>query len=624
MKLKQLVIISLVAAIVIPLTISSIIFSTSISQYLADKLESSDLPTALREVRNAVELELTNSIAASRGIANNSFVTKWLGSGENTQQRADFVEYLEQIRQANNAANAYIVSGLSNNYYTQSGILTTLTSKDTWFTDFTGSHRDYEIAIDVDMATGSMVAYVNYIIKVNGQRAALGGVGRSLGGITDLVKQYKIGESGVLYLTDPSGEIQIHPDSSQVGKKIQPSKLVNKIEHAEIDGEKYIKSALPIESIDWYLVAEIPEQELYQAIDDAVFDNLIFGVIIALSGLFIVNALATRLFRPIEAITQAVTRLTEKDGDLTARVSYNENNEIGDLANKINLFLSQLHNMFKQVSVASDNVKSVSEHVAHNTEHSHQLTVKQFTSTETVAAAVNELDASTVEISNNANLASESATQIGQSSLQGTDFVKETLAEMNKLMTNISSSVTSVNELSEEIQSITSVLEVIRGISEQTNLLALNAAIEAARAGEQGRGFAVVADEVRTLAQRTAESTEEINDMISSLKAKASSAVTTIESGNKSTEQTSNKLVEAADIFNKIGSDIQTLTEMNQQVASATQEQSLATSEISQNIIIISDTSSETKGEMEQTSELCRELDNQSKALTALISKFTL
>ena len=199
MKLKQLVIISLVAAIVIPLTISSLIFSTSISKYLADKLESSDLPTALREVRNAVELELTNSIAASRGIANNSFVTKWLETGESEQERAEFVDYLEQIRLANNAANAYIVSGLSNNYYTQNGILTTLTSKDTWFTDFTDSHRDFEIAIDVDMATGSMVAYVNYIIKVNGQRSALGGVGRSLDGITELVKRYKIGESGVLY-----------------------------------------------------------------------------------------------------------------------------------------------------------------------------------------------------------------------------------------------------------------------------------------------------------------------------------------------------------------------------------------------------------------------------------------
>lgn len=624
MKLKQLVIISLVAAIVVPLTISSVIFSTSISQYLAEKMETSDLPTALREVRNAVELELTNSIATSRGVANNSFIVDWLKSGESSQQQPKFIEYLTQIKNANQAENAYIVSSLSKNYYTHNGILTTISAKDTWFDSFINSGRDYEVAIDVDMATGAMVAYVNYVIKVNGQRAALGGVGRSLGGITDLVKRYKIGQSGVLYLADPNGVIQIHPDSSKIGQKIQPEQFVNNLVHTKIDGEEYIKSAVPIESIDWYLVAEIPEQELYQAIDDAVFDNLLFGIAIALSGLFIVNILANQLFKPIEAITTAVTNLTEKDGDLTARVSYTEQNEIGELAAKINLFLEQLHNMFKQVSIASDNVKNLSEHVAEHTAHSHELAVKQSASTEAVATAVNELDASTVEISNNAGLASSSASEVVKASEHGSDFVAGTIDEMEQLKQNISSSVVSVNELSQEIQSITSVLEVIRGISEQTNLLALNAAIEAARAGEQGRGFAVVADEVRTLAQRTAESTEEINDMIASLNSKASSAVTTIEAGNHSTEQTSVKLAQAAQTFSQIGQDIQALTEMNMQVANATQEQSLATSEISQNIVIISDTSAETKTEMEQTSDLCRELDNQSKSLAGLINKFTL
>lgn len=624
MKLKQLVLVSLIAAIILPLAISTTLFSNSISQYLSEKMETSDLPTSLREVRNAIELKLAPSIAASRSIAENSFVLEWMEQGEDQAKLPTYLNYLEQVKRSNNALNAFIVSGQTKNYYTNDGILTVLTENDTWFDAFLDSGKEYDVAIDLDKTLGSAAAFVNYAIKVDGQRVALGGIGRSLDDLIDIIKKYKIGENGAMYLTNADGLIQVHPNRSKEGKTVQLSQLINKIHHAEVDGEDYVRSAIPIDSIGWYLVAEMQEDELYQAIDEAVFENLLLGVIVALSGLFIVKTLTNMLFKPIEAITTAVSDLTDKDGDLTARISYSEDNEIGDLAKKINLFVSQLHNMFKQVSVASDNVKSVSEHVAKNTDNSHELTIKQFTSTETVAAAVNQLDASTVEISNNANLASDSATQIGSASVQGTEFVKETLAEMNKLMQSIASSVKSVNELSEEINSITSVLEVIKGISEQTNLLALNAAIEAARAGEQGRGFAVVADEVRTLAQRTAESTEEINDMISSLKAKASSAVTTIESGNKSTEQTSSKLVEAADIFNKIGNDIQNLTEMNQQVASATQEQSLATSEISQNIVIISDTSSDTKREMEQSSELCRELDNQSKSLASLIGKFTL
>ena len=136
MKLKHLVHISLIAAIVLPLSISSILFSTSISQYLTDKMENSDLPTSLREVRNAVELELASSIAASRSIANNSFVLDWLKNGESKTQQKDYIHYLEQTKHSNQALNAFIVSGLSKNYYTNEGILTQITTKDTWFDAF--------------------------------------------------------------------------------------------------------------------------------------------------------------------------------------------------------------------------------------------------------------------------------------------------------------------------------------------------------------------------------------------------------------------------------------------------------------------------------------------------------
>lgn len=624
MKLKQLVMVSLIAAIVIPLIISTTLFSSSISSYLSEKMETSDIPTALKEVRNALELELSYSISASKAVAENSFIHNWISNNETLSERDEFVRYLRQVKEKNQAITAFIVSDKTKNYYTHEGMVRQVTREDTWFDNFLNSNLQYEVSVDVDEKLQTAAAFINYAIEVDGQRVAIGGIGRSLDAMTELVKKYKIGKNGYVFLANNKGEIQVHPDKSKLGQKVQLNNIINKIHHHQMDGGDYIRSALPIESIGWYLVAELDENELYSAIDEAVIDNIILGVIVALAGLAMVKLLTTILFKPIDHITRAVGKLTDKDGDLTARVRYSENNEIGELAKNINLFLEQLHNMFKQVSVASDNVKHLSEQVAEHTQTSHDLSVKQSGSTQTVAAAVNELDASTAEISNNADLASSSAADTVTAAHQGTEYIKETMSEMSKLKDAIETSVVSVNELSDEIQSITSVLEVIRGISEQTNLLALNAAIEAARAGEQGRGFAVVADEVRTLAQRTAESTEEINLMITKLQNKAASSVSTIKSGSANTKETSTRLEMTAQTFEQISNDINQLTEMNAQVASATKEQSLATSEISQNIVIISDTSDETKTGMENSADLCKELDNQSKVLSSLIGKFTL
>ena len=624
MKLKQLVMVSLIFAIIVPIVISTSLFSSSISSYLSDKLETSDIPTTLKEVRNALELELSYSIYASKAVAENSFVIDWLRKGEPEAQQQQFVNYLKKVKSNNEAITAFIVSDNTKHYYTHDGLVRSINASDGWFSNFINSNREFEVSIDVDKQLQTAAAFINYAIEVDGQRIAIGGVGRSLDAMSELIKKYKIGKNGYVFLTNANGEIQVHPDKSQLGQNVQLNNVVNKIHYHEMNEQSFIRSALPINSVGWYLVAEIDQNEVYSAINEAVYDNIILGVVVAAAGLLMVKFLTTILFKPIDHISKAVGRLTDKDGDLTARVRYLENNEIGELAKKINLFLEQLHNMFKQVSTASDNVKRLSERVADHTDISHNLSLKQSSSTQTVAAAVNELDASTAEISNNASLASNSAAATVQAAHQGTEFIKETMIEMQNLKQTIESSVLSVNELSDEIQSITSVLEVIRGISEQTNLLALNAAIEAARAGEQGRGFAVVADEVRTLAQRTAESTEEINLMITTLQNKAAATVSTIKSGSENTRQTSSRLEMTSQTFEQISHDINELTEMNAQVASATQEQSLATSEISQNIVIISDTSDESKISMEESAQLCRELDSQSKSLSSLIGKFTL
>lgn len=626
MMLKQKIYTSLVLAIVLPLSISTLLFSDSIKSHADEKLANSELPTALREVRNAIELELSVPINTSRNIAKNTFVENWLRDGEKEAQLEEFVSYLARIKNDNKAITSFIVSDKTNNYYTNSGLVRQIAkSDDPWFYNFINNSQAYELSLDIDKTLGKAAVFINYAIEVDGVRVAIGGVGRSLDSMTDLIKSYKIGEAGFVYLVDEKGEIKLHPNKNFIGKKINLTAIKNgKLEVIQQNDVDVIISSTPIKSLNWHLVAEIPEEQLYRAINSAINLNLLVGAIIALIGFMLVRILARQIFKPIEVITEAVTALTEKDGDLTARLPENKDNEIGLLAQKFNLFLEHLHSMFKQVSASAIRVKETSEHVNEKVLNAANLADQQSSSTQTVAAAVTEMEMTVQDISNNASSASESAALSQSTSTSCSDFVSQTISQMQELESSMGSTVTSVTELSSEIQSISHVLEVIRGISEQTNLLALNAAIEAARAGEQGRGFAVVADEVRTLAQRTAESTEQISSMITSLNAKAGETVAAIELGNKSTSQTSERLNNTGDTLAIITQEIINLAEMNTSVATATREQTQATSEISQNIVMISDTAKETKENMRESAELCKELDNESKSLQELMSKFTL
>jgi len=626
MLLKHKLTAGLVFAIIFPLGVSTFMFSHNIKTHATEKLTRSELPIALSDVRNAIELELAQPIVTSESIAKNLFVNKWLKNGESESERADYVAYLAEIKKQSNAVTAFIVSGTSTNYYTHEGLVRQINNNsDSWFYNFINSNKKFELSIDVDKTIGHATVFINYAIELDGVRKAIGGVGRSLESMTSLIQSYKIGAQGIVYLVDASGQIQLHPDQKFVGKAVNLNAISEgKILSQERDSGTYLISSTPLSSVNWHLIAEIPEKQLYSAINSAISQNIIFGLIIALIGLVLIRLFTAQIFKPIEAITQAVSSLTEKDGDLTARLPVSDKNEIGDLAQKFNLFLEQLHTMFVQVSSSATHVKNIAENVNNKIANATSLAEQQSSSTHTVAAAVNQMEMTVEEISNSAANASDFASSSQTSSMQGSEFIKQTIDEMKILEGSMDSSVTSVTELSTEIQSITQVLDVIKGISEQTNLLALNAAIEAARAGEQGRGFAVVADEVRTLALRTAESTEQINAMVVVLNNKAGITVTAIETGSKSTAETANRLNQTGVTLSSITDEIDKLAQMNSHVASATSEQKLATSEISENIVMISTTAEQTKENMVDSAKLCQELDKESSDLQSLIAKFTL
>ncbi|MBQ4856597.1 methyl-accepting chemotaxis protein [Pseudoalteromonas sp. MMG007] len=626
MLLKQKVYISLILAIVVPLAASTFLFSNSIQSHIGDKLAKVDLPTALSEVKNKIELELSTPIIVAKEIAQNSFVKQWIANGESEQSQADYINYLASIKKNNKAVITYIISKNTNNYYTDTGISRKIDRTDeAWFDQFLSSNKSFEIALDIDKGSNSMVVFINHALEIDGERTAITGVGRSLDSMINLVNEYRIGEAGVVYLVSDDGEVMLHSDRDKMGQKINIRDIKNgAIVNKQIGDEDYVVSSTPVESLGWHLVAEIPEDQLYGPINSAIHSNLLFGVIIAVIGLVLARVLVAQIFKPIENITTAVNSLTKKDGDLTARLPTDDNNEISELAANFNLFLEQLHSMFKQVSDSANHVKSISQNVLVQVQGAANLAEVQSSSTQTVAAAVNEMEVTVQDISNSASNASDIATTTEETTHKGVEFVNGTIKHMEQLETAMATSVASVTELSSEIKSITQVLDVIKAISEQTNLLALNAAIEAARAGEHGRGFAVVADEVRTLAMRTAESTEQINEMIDSLNNKASTTVSAIELGSKNTLENAERLKITGSTLTGISQEIVTLSELNSSVATATREQTLATSEISQNVVMISDSAEQTKQNMKNSEQLCNGLNKESNILKDLLGKFTL
>lgn len=281
-------------------------------------------------------------------------------------------------------------------------------------------------------------------------------------------------------------------------------------------------------------------------------------------------------------------------GDLTTRMDESLRGEMGDIAIMFNTFSSAMHNRTKEiisyVEILNHNAHEL-KRIANQTTDGVTL---QHQDTDSIATAMNEVVATVSEIANSAARAAEEAKAAQVASDEGTSLVKENISAVNTLSTRIQETSQSVNELEQQSVAIGNVLDIIGDIAEQTNLLALNAAIEAARAGEQGRGFAVVADEVRTLATRTQQSTEQIYDIINKLQQGSKSSVASMTQAIEHVEKNVEQSTKVGHALDKINQAINSINEVNIQIADATDQQTTVTEEINHSIVNISNVSSET------------------------------
>jgi len=350
-----------------------------------------------------------------------------------------------------------------------------------------------------------------------------------------------------------------------------------------------------------------------------VTTGMIIGLLIGVIVAFLISRMITL---PINEAVRAMEDLADGEGDLTQRLDDNGNSEIAQMARGFNKFAAKVQTMVLELAGSVENLSTVVRDVSGIVDQTQSGSQQQRQQTEQVAAAVTQMTATIQEVASNANLAADSAQQADENAQLGQKVVSETVASINSLASEIETGVNVISKLSQDTESIGTVLDVIKGIAEQTNLLALNAAIEAARAGEQGRGFAVVADEVRTLASRTQQSTTEIESMIDSLQVQAHGAVDAIKQGQDKAQESVKNASNAGSALDGITHSVGTITSMNIQIATASEEQSAVSEEINQNVVVISQVADENAIASDQLASSSQELQRLAGELQKLVAQF--
>ncbi|MCP4320486.1 MAG: methyl-accepting chemotaxis protein [Alteromonadales bacterium] len=482
-----------------------------------------------------------------------------------------------------------------------------------------------------DAASGELLLSGLAPIKENGRFIGVVAADLSLDYIAEMLGLVNFSGKGQVFLVSNKGDILVHNDASMNGKDITElypehgKKLHENLVVQQRSGRNYLVGYYAIKglsSLDWYLAVEVDEEKAFSSMDDMRNSALLLTPISVIIAIILLTLLLNRLTKPLRELKVAMQDIAEGDADLTQRLQVTTQDELGELAKFFNEFVSNIHHMMQEFKSQSDEMNLIAKQMNDISEHSkHEMGVQR-QETEQVATAVAEMSAAASEIALNAQGAAEAAHEADEERVITNQVVEEAISSIQGLADNLTSAEKDIAELEEEVSGISTVLDVIRGIAEQTNLLALNAAIEAARAGEQGRGFAVVADEVRSLAGKTQESTKEINAKIESLQNGARRAVDSMKNSRATSDISVQKATETGISLGKISQSVSRMSEMNLQIATASEQQTNVTEEIARNVTNISDATERTYEGANQTVDTSQQLSSIGGNIDKEVNKF--
>ncbi|MFB9135514.1 methyl-accepting chemotaxis protein [Vibrio olivae] len=592
---------------------------------------------SLQRMQYDVSKSLTSSLTSY-----NQYVSDWLLSKERAlsslssqSEPSTIVTYLKQVKVSGAFDNVFVAypDGSQQN---ANGVVLPSGNNDPrkWGWYINGSAMNGEIFMDnptVAAATGANVVSLGKSIQLQGNKVVLGADVE----ITDIVKtmtQTILPGEGFMFIANRQGNVFTYRDASMLNQPttklgirfadVQTAAKNASYVEVELNGEPTILMAKPIEGTELISVVAINRDSLVAPLYDGLIGQIVVTMVIVAICILLFNVLCNILFRPLNNVANALSQIASGDGDLTLRIEVESEDEVGRLAQSFNTFVGSLQQLIGRIRQQADELNHQADDSSQRANQAAQELNLQQQEVAMVATAVTEMASATQEIASHAEQTAHAAQESSQSTRSGHHLVVKTKESIHNLESEVRQASAVISDLDKHAQEISHVLATIQGVAEQTNLLALNAAIEAARAGEQGRGFAVVADEVRVLSQRTHASTEEIKSTIDVLQEITRKAVAFMESSSSLAQGSVEDADQATRALDEINQAVAVISDMATQIATAAEEQSHVTDEITQNVTSIKDVSDQLVSGSNQTQQQSEALKHQAAQLNQQVAAF--
>ena len=593
------------------------------------------------QTRNGVYLRAESvSEAASEGIKNWIGIRTDIASAFNDFSReSDVVPFLKQARVAGGFDDIFLGTPEGGMYrsHPERNRAGYDPRQRPWYQEANAAGKQIITTAYQDAITKALLVTIAEPVRHNGQLVGVVGADVLIDQLVNDVISLDVGDNAHAMLIDASdGTFLAHPDSalslkpvSQLSNDISMPIIENAVRTGSIEiikerGAEKLLYFTKVPNTNWIFAVQM-DRATEEANHSTLLTQLIMtAVVITLIVIVLVSWLVSLLFRDLNRVSAALEEIASGEGDLTQRLEPKSDDEIGQLAQNFNRFVGNMHTMVVKLSEVSAALGNQARQTASQAEERSARIQMQQDEINMVATAVNEMAAATQEIAGNADHTAQNSSEAVGACEHGTGQVTQTQSSIQNLAQEVQIATNVILELEEHGNSINAILSNIQGIAEQTNLLALNAAIEAARAGEQGRGFAVVADEVRVLSQRTHGSTQEIQQTIELLQGTTGKAVSIMNDSRTLAETSVDDANSAAASLTQIHAAVERISDMATQIASAAEEQASVTSEITRNTEGIRDVSNELADEAHQAAEQAAQLSELSHELESEISRFKL